>query len=251
MKKVLILFISIFYVLNIYPQKVNYYQDGIMGVDNLKTIANSSGWLHTFGTKYEGTKGTPNLYDTFVSSFLLLRGQEKYIQFESDIDILRNAVIFIDPSTGKLLEISSDNVTELVFNKYDKELIYRTTKGINFEKKIKENKFYQVIQERPYQLIMITDKTFLKADYEPAFNSGRHYDEYWTERKFYLEDSKGIFHQIILNEGNYEYLVHPAVLNKKELAKLFPGKRELIYKEFEEKPDSVSIERIISILNKF
>jgi hypothetical protein len=196
-------------------------------------------------------KGTPNLFDTFVSSFLLSRGQEKYIQFESDIDIIRNTVIFMDSSTRQLMELSSDTVKELVFSKYDKEFIFRTTKEIYFEKKIRENKFYQVIQEEPYGLILIASKTFLKADYEPAFNSGRHYDEYRTERKYYPEDSKGTFHQVILSDVSYDCLIHPACLNEKGLAKMFPEKKEIIYSVFEEKPDSISLERIISILNKF
>jgi hypothetical protein len=254
MKKLLILFISFFCVLNIYPQKVNYYEEGTNGADNLRAVANlgkNSGWVHAFGRRYEGIKGTPNLFNSFVTSFLLAKGQEKYIQFDSDIDILRNTLIFMDPSTEKLMELSSDNVTELIYNKYDQEFIFRTTKGIKFDKKIKENKFYQVIQQEPYRLIMITYKTFSKADYEPAFNSGRRYDEFRTERKYFLEDSEGIFHRIILYNMNYEYLIHPSRLNKKVLAKIYPDKKEIIYKEFEEKPDSVSIERIISILNKF
>lgn len=223
-----------------------------MGADNLNIVMeNYSGWLHTFGTTYEGIKGTPNLFNSFVSSLLLLKGREKYIQFESDINILRNTVIFMDPSTGVLNEISSDNVKELVFNKYGTEFIFRTTKGLKFNEKIKENKFYQLIQEKPYRLIMITCKIFSKADYEPAFNSGRHYNEFKTQRKFYLEDSRGIFHHVILNQLDYDYIFHPKSLNNKELAKIYPDKKELIYKEFEVKPDSVSVERILSILNKF
>jgi hypothetical protein len=253
MKRLCILFFSFFFVLNIYPQKVNYYQEGIMGADNLKAIAtlNSTGWLHTFGTRYEGVRGTPDLFNAFVTSFLLIRGREKYIQFESDIDLLRNTVIYIDPTTGKLQELSSDNVKELVFNKYDKEFIFRTTKGVNFDKKIKENKFYEVIQDGHYQFIMIPFKTYIKADYEPAFNSGRNYAEYRTERKYYLEDSKGVFHKIMINSVNYDYIIHPGQVNKKALAKIFPEKKEIIYRAFEVKPDSVSIERIVSILNQF
>lgn len=254
MKKLIILLISFFFVINVYPQKVNYYQEGTMGAENLQVLTNwgaRTGWLHTFDGRYQGIKGTPNLFNSFVPSYILIDGKDKYIQFESDIDILRNSVIFMEPSTRKLMELSADNVKELIYNKFDQEFIYRTTKDINFDKKSKENKFYQVIIEKPYRLIMITYKTFVKADYEPAFNSGRHYDEFRSERKFYLEDSEGIFHHIILNKVDYEYLIHPTPIDKKELAKIFPEEKEVIYKEFEVKPDSVSIDRIISILNKF
>jgi hypothetical protein len=252
MKKLIVLFITFFYVLNIYPQKINYYSTGIMGVENLwKIPINTSGFLHTFNEKYQGIKGTPNLFDSFVPSIILVKGQEKYIRLESDLDLLKNTVIFKEPSTGALTEVPSDNVTELIFNKYDKELIFRTTNDLKFDKKIKENKFYQILQETPYKLIMITCKSFSKADSEPAFNSGKYYDEFRTERKFYLEDSKGIFHQVILNKVDYNCIFHPTPLNKKALAKIFPDKKELIYNEFKVKSDSISVGRIYSILNKF
>jgi len=250
MKKSILLFALIFMAIYVFPQKASY-QDGAMGGDNFKILSRNSGYLHSFGSRYEGSKGSPNLFNSFVTSYILVKGQEKYIQFEGDIDLLRNNVIFMDQATGQVMEVPSDDVVELVFNKYDKELIYRTTKDINFSKKIRENKFYQVIYEKPYKLIMITFKTFKKADSSPTFNSGRHYDEFQTERRFYIEDSKGTFHHIILNKVDYDYIVHPTVIGKKELASIFPDKKEVIFKEFEEKPDSVSIERIYSILNKF
>jgi hypothetical protein len=253
MKKLLILFIPLLSVLNIYSQKVNYYQTGSTGEANLRAMVSlrNNGFIHTFDSRYEGIKGTPNLFNSLIISYMKINGEEKYVQVESDIDILRNSVIFRDPSTLNLMEISSDNVKELIFNIYDKDFIYRTTKGLKFEKKIKENKFYQVIEEKPYLFIMITFKSFLKADDEPAFNSGRNYDEYRTYRKYYLEDFRGVFHQVILNNITYDCIIHPSKLNKRGLAKMFPEKKELIYRAFEEKPDSVTIERIFSILNSF
>ena len=119
MKKSIILFLSFFYVLNIYPQKVNYYQEGAMGADNLKALGNKGdypGFVHTFNSRYQGIKGTPNLFNAFVTSFILMKGQEKYFHIESDIDILRNAVIFMDPSTQKLMEeIGRASCRERVF----------------------------------------------------------------------------------------------------------------------------------------
>jgi hypothetical protein len=253
MKPLLIVLISFFYLLDSFSQKVNVYQDGSIGAENIKAMISPSGnnFVHAFDSRYEGVKGTPNLFNNMVSSYLLGNGQEKYIKVESDIDILSNSVIFRDPSTSNLMEISSDNVKELVFTIYDKDFVYRTTRGLKFEKKIKENKFYQVIREEPYKLIMITFKVFIKADNEPTFNSGRHYDEFRTDRKYYLEDSGGVFHQVIFNNISYDCIIHPSKIDKKGLAKIYPEKKEIIYRAFEEKPDSVSIERIISILETF
>ena len=240
MKKLIILFLSFLYVLNVYSQKTNIYQSGIIGEENLKAIANlspnSPGGVG-FDTRYEGIKGTTRLFDTLVASLLLVRGQEKYIQFKSDIDVVRNTLVFIHPNTGKLLEISSDIVVELIVNKDDKELIYRTTKGINFEKEIQENKFYQVLKEGPNQFIKIPVKTFIEADYKAAYSADRRYDEFKPANRYYIEDSENIFHQV--------------QLNKKSLSKMFPDKKELINRDFEEKSDDDNEEKVISILKKF
>jgi hypothetical protein len=253
MKNLVILFISFFYVLNMFSQDVNYYGTGAMGEANLRAMTSlrNNGFVHTFDSRYEGVKGTPHLFNSFVNSFLMSNGEEKYVQVESDIDILSNSVIFRDPSTANLMEISSDNVRELIFKINSREFIYRTTKDLKFEKKIRENKFYQVIQEKPYRIIMITFKSFQKADFEPAFNSGVHFDEFRTARKYYLEDSNGVFHEVILNNITYDCIIHPTKLNKKSLAKIYPEQKELIYRAFEEKPDSVTLDRIVSILNTF
>lgn len=252
-KILVILLISFFYTVNLNSQNVNYYGTGILGESNVRamTTLRSNGFIHTFDSRYEGVKGTPLLFNSFVTSYLMSNGEEKYVQLESDIDILKNAVIFRDPSTGNLMEISSDNVSELIFYMSNRDFIFKTTKGLKFEKKIKENKFYQVIQEKPYRILMITFKSFQKADFEPAFNSGIHYDEFKTSRKYYLEDSRGVFHEVILSNINYDCIIHPSKLNKKGLAKIYPEKKELIYSAFEENPDSVTIDRLVSILNTF
>jgi hypothetical protein len=252
MKKTIVLLVSLFFALNIYSQ-TNYYQDGRMGTDNINAMFNIGryGFLHSFSVRNEGTRGTPNLFNSLVNSYILLKDQEKYIQVDSDIDMMNNSVIFADPTTGKLVEIYSDNIKELVFKKFENEVIFRSTKELKFEKKIKENKFYQVIHEGHNRMIMVTFKTFVKSDDEPAFNSGRHFNEFRTDRKYYLEDSKGVFHQVIINNITYDCLVHPSRIDKQGLAKIFPEKKDVIYSAFQEKPDSISVERIISIIEKF
>lgn len=224
--------------MNAFSQKESIYQSGLMGVENLKAIANLSPYSVGgvgFDTRYEGIKGSTRLFDTLVSSFLLVKGQEKYIRFNSDIDVVRNTVLFIQPNTGKMMEIPSDIVTELIFNIDDKELIFRTTKGMSFEKGIKDNKFCQVLKEGPNQFIMIPEKTFVEADYKAAYSPDRRYDEFIHYKRYFIADSENVFHQI--------------QLNKKSLIKMFPGKKELIKNYFKDRSDN-NEEEFISILEK-
>lgn len=135
MKKLIILLTISFIFLNCFPQTANTYQGGINGELNLQAIANlntSSAGAVSFDTRYEGVKGTPRLFDTLLTSLMLVKGQDKYIQFNSDLNIAENSLLYTHPRTGVLMEVPSDVVTELIIRKEGRDLIYRTTSGVNF-----------------------------------------------------------------------------------------------------------------------
>jgi len=241
MKRCTILFISFLHIVNIYAQKADIHQSGVMAGQNLKAIENispySTGIVFGFDPRYEGIKGTTRLFDTLFASEILFRGQEDYIRLDSDIDLVRNTLIFVHPSTAKLMEISSEFIVEIIVNKNDKQLIYRTTKGFIFEKESQENKFYQVLKEGPNKFIKIPEKKFIEANYQSNYSPNRRYDELKLVHKYYIADS--------------EYIFHLVQLNKKSLAKFFPNKKELINKDFGEDSDGNAEEKVILILKKF
>ena len=239
MKQLFILILSLSSIIPVYSQKVNVYQSGLMGQENLKAISNlspnSPGGMG-FDNRYEGIRGSTRLFDTLLTSLMLVTGQEKYIQFKSDIDVVRNTLLFINPNNGKLMEVSSEIVDELIINKDGRDMIFRTTKGLQFDKEIKEIRFFQVLLEEPHQLIRIPEKTFIEADYKPAYSADRRYDEFQPVNKYYIKGSDNVFHQI--------------QLNKKSLVKLFPDKKEMINDAFREKSDENNEEKFVSILQK-
>ena len=222
-----------------YSQKINVYQSGISGQENLQAIANISptsvGGMG-FDNRYEGIKGSTRLFDTLVNSYLLVRGQEKYIQFNSDIDVVRNTLIFIHPNSGKLMELSAEIVDELILHKDGRDMIFRTTKGLQFDKEIRDNRFFRVLLEEPHQFIMIPEKNFVEADYKAAYSADRRYDEYQPLNKYFIKGTDNVFHQI--------------QLNKKSLIKIFPDRKEIINDAFREKSDEEDEEKVIAILRK-
>jgi hypothetical protein len=222
-----------------YSQKLNVYQSGIVGQENLQAIANISptsvGGMG-FDNRYEGIKGSTRLFDTLVTSYLLVRGQEKYIQFNSDIDVVRNTLIFIHPNSGKLMELSSEIVDELILHRDGRDMIFRTTKGLQFDKEIRDNRFFRVLLEEPHQFIMIPEKKFVEADYKAAYSADRRYDEYQSINKYFIKGSDNVFHQI--------------QLNKKSLIKIFPDRKEMINDAFSGKSDEEDEEKVITILRR-
>jgi hypothetical protein len=233
----------LFFILTItdcFSQESNSYQKGISAEQNLNAIANlapySTGGVG-FDNRYQGVKGSIRLFDTLMPSFLKIKGNEYYLKLKTDIDPLNNTLLFTHPKTGRLLSIPSDIVAEVIITKGGKELIFRTSGGNNFEKDLKEQKFYQVLKDGPFEFIKMAVKTFTEADYKGAYTPDRRYDEYETKYRYYISGTDRIFHQL--------------QLNKKSLVKLFPEKKELINSIIESGEYKNNEEMVLSVLEKF
>lgn len=239
MKVNLILILSLACTLNAIAQKPIGYQAGVTSESNLKAIESLSPYTTAVGfdTRYQGVKGTTRLFDTLVASSVLVKGTKEYIRMESDIDVVRNALLFRRPPGGELMEILSGNIAEVIFHGEDKDLIFKTTDGVILDKKPDGNKFYQVLMKGPYQFIRITDRKFVAADYQRAYNPDIRYDEFKSVSKYYILGSDSVFHRV--------------QLTGKSLKKLFPDKKDLIDSNFNAKSATDPEAEIISLLNKF
>lgn len=238
-KKVYFTFIATLLFSVLYSQVSNPYRIGLTAEQNLNAIGNLSptapGGIG-FDNRYEGVVGSSRLFDTLLPSLLNIKGEDYYLKLESDIDLIRNTVIFLNPKTRKLNWIKTDIVNELVITENGKEMVFRTTEGKNFEKEMKEVRFFQVLKDGPYQFIKIPLKDFIEADYKGVYTSDRRYDEYKTEYKYYILKPDSIYYQ--------------TRLSKKSLIKLFPDKKQLI-NSADIPSDSDDEMMIVSVLEKF
>ena len=239
MRKSLLVFVFIFSILGAYSQTNSIYQKGLSADQNLNAIVNlapySNGGIG-FDTRYQGIKGSTRLFDTLMPSFLKIKGKDYYLQLKTDIDIVTNSLLFIHPKSGKMLSLPSDIVSELIIENKGKELIFSTSDGKKFEKKLKEQKFFQVLKIAPVMFIKMPVKTFTEADYKGAYSADRRFDEYETVYRYYISGSDSTFRQL--------------QLNKKSLVKLFPDKKELINNLVESKSYSNSEEMVLDVLGK-
>jgi len=239
MKWLLILFAFYHLTVNIFSQKINVYQSGILGQENLQAIANVSATSvggMGFDNRYEGVRGSTRLFDTLMLSYMLVRGQDKYIQFNSDLDVVRNKLLFNHPTSGKLMELSTEIISELIINKEGKELLFKTTSGMQFDRELKEIKFCQILLETPRKFIKIPEKVFIEADYKAAYSADRRYDEYQSASRYFMEGNDGILYQI--------------QLNKKNLIRIFPDKKQMINSSFKELNNEENEDKIVAILQK-
>ena len=239
MKKSLIILVLFLIIHSAYSQSGTLYQTGLTAEQNLNAIGNlarySTGGIG-FDSRYEGIKGSPRLFDTLLTSFLQLKGEDYYIQLESNLDLMGNSLIFINPKTGKLLSIPSGIIKEVKINYKGKEMIFRTTDGRRFENDIREEKFFQVLRDGHYQFIKLPLKKIIEADFKNVYGADRRYDEYSTYYKYFIMSSDSSFHRI--------------QLTKKSLIKLFPDKKDLINNTIESKSYENTEDMVIAILNK-
>ena len=240
MRKLLILSFCTFLTAAGYSQASAIYQRGLAADENLKAISNLSPYSPGgigFDNRYEGVVGTPRMLDTLLPSFLQIKGQDFYIQLLADIDLVNNTLIYIHPKTKKLFSVPAEVVSELIIQKGGKELLFRTTTDKTFDKEIKNPKFYQVLNDGPYQFIKFPVKTFVEAEYKGAYSADRRYDEYVTKNKYYLKSSDSVFCQI--------------QLTKKAILKIYPDKKTVINETAGDDSIADKEEMIISLLKKF
>jgi len=240
MKKFFTILLLILMVIKVHSQGSTLYQTGLTAEQNLNAIGNlarySTGGVG-FDTRYEGIKGSPRLFDTLLPSFLKIKGQDFYLELETNIDLITNSLLFIYPKTGKLLSISSDMIKEVKINSGGKEMVFRTAMGKTYAKDFKEHKFFQVLKEGKFQFIKIPVKKFISADYKEIYGADRRYDEYTTYYKYYIMSSDSIFYRV--------------QLTKKSLSKMFPDRKKIIYSSIEAKSHENDEDMVIEILDKF
>lgn len=240
MKKASIFLFLILIVGKVYSQGNNLYQTGLTAEQNLKAIGDLTHYATAggigFDTRYEGTKGSPRLFDTLQPSFLNIKGQNFYLKLNTNIDLVNNSLIFIYPITGKLLSLPSIFVKEVKINREGKEMVFRTANGNNYTKEFKEHKFFQVLKDGQYQFIKVPIKKLIAADYKDAYSPNRRYDEYTTYYKYYIMSPDSSFNQI--------------QLTKKSLIKLFPDKKDLINNTPGTKTYGNNEDMVLDILNR-
>jgi hypothetical protein len=221
-------------------QNKNVYQQGISAEENLRAISNLSatsvGGIG-FDTRYKGIKGSPMLFDTLLTSFLKIKGQDKYIQLESNIDLVGNSVHFVHPKTKQMVAISGSKINEIIVRNGNIDMIFRTMEGSELKKNSMDFVFYQVLNDNPYQFIRVPLKELTEADYKQAYSPGRQYDEFNTTYRYYIISKDGKINQCQLTE--------------RSIMKIFPDKKEIIENITRGKsyPDKESM--IIDILENF
>jgi hypothetical protein len=217
MKRWLLLVMFPAFAVTAYCQGSGVYNTGYTAVKNLEAVANSEAYSDGgigFDNRYKGVKGSKYLLDTLTQSYLRLKDMDEWVDLMVNLDVFDNRLIFKHPGSGELQWIPADMVAELVVLSGGNKLMFRTTDGMNFEKKEEKIKFCQVMYDSIYCFIKVPYKKFTEANYKALYSPQILYDEYESKSKYYISDADSVFHQVSLS--------------RKSLLKSFPGQGEFI-----------------------
>jgi hypothetical protein len=242
MKKGILFLVSVvFGTILVHGQNTGVYNTGYNAIKNLESIATiepySNGGMG-FDNRYEGIKGTKEVFDTLYPAYLLLKGQDQWVSLKADMDVVDNRLLFLHPKTGDLLWIPAAMVKELVVTEKGKELHFRTTAGLKFEKKEEGEKFCQVLVAGPWCLIKVPYKQFIEANYKAPYSPQRTYDEYESREKYYVCGPDSLF--------------RPVTPSRKALMKAFPSQKEAIISSGPDEKNAVSQEEyLVFVVGRF
>jgi hypothetical protein len=211
---------------------------GMTSEQNLQALTNPSLYSTTagFDERYQGVSGSPRLLDTLLPCTVKLKSAEEQYEVSTDIDVVRNTMLFILPASNDLLEVASSWIESLKFHTGDRDLIFRTTEGLKFDRELKGNKFYQVLSDGPHLFIKIPDREFIEANYRGLYSPDRRYDEYVPQDRYYIIGSDSILHRV--------------QLTRKSLGKLFPDNKQQINQIFNEKVSADPEADVVALLER-
>lgn len=240
MRQLSILLVMLLLPFENFAQEKNTLRTGITAEQNLAAIANiAPGAVGGYGMdeRYAGTKGSPMLFDDLTKAYMRIEGQDIYLTVDANIDIIKSLLVFMHPSTKRMMSIQPEVLIDVVFDTDDGEKTFRSTAGMLFDKPLKGVRFCQILYEGEDRLFLkVPIRTFREADYRNAYSADRRYDEFVASEQYYLTGNKGKLTRVTLNKGTLE--------------KLYPGKKDLIRRIIESGQYQTPEEMFIKVLGQ-
>jgi len=152
-----------------------------------------AGSVKTFDNRYEGTKGTPYVFETWLPGEVFLKSKKKVLVKELNYNCFDNELVFLDPAT---------KVIRLI-NRYTVDLFYilNSSDTLLFAPIEPENDgeflFAQVLYKGGSVVYKLYQKEFVRANYEGGYSADRKYDEFADKSDLYFsKQDDPIFYKV-------------------------------------------------------
>ncbi|MEA3462214.1 MAG: hypothetical protein U9R49_10070, partial [Bacteroidota bacterium] len=157
---------------------------GYEAKENLRELGSTSGTgnVQTFDNRYEGTKGTPYVFETWFPGEIFLKSKKKIVIKELNYNCYDNEVAFLDPATKTVRLINKFTVELFYFLNGSDTLLFAPIQPENDGDFL----FAQVLYNKGSVVYKRYQKEFVRANYEGGYSADRKYDEFADKSSLYF-----------------------------------------------------------------
>lgn len=213
------IFVCVFFYMN--GQTRNHTNEAEQNIRAMTNLVNGPGALG-FDERYEGSKGTPYLFDQWRTARAKMYGLDTFsAEIKMNVDLMRQlmTILLRDGTTGY---ISPFNIRNIIIEEAGGSsshwivLSEHKVEGSNNE----QPKFYEVLhQGDDYTLLKETKKLLIKATFQQPYSVSRNYDEFVTEYHYWLKEGDAPFNKVTLRKKVLEKALSEKETSVRQIAK--------------------------------
>lgn len=195
-----VIFVCSFLFIN--GQTRSYTNEAEQNIRAMTNLVNGPGAMG-FDERYEGSKGTPYLFDQWQTARAKMYGLDTFsAEIKMNVDLIRQLMTMQlrDGTTGY---ISPFNIKNIIIEEAGGNsshwvvLPEHKVEGSDNE----QPKFYKVLhQGDDYTLLKETKKLLIKATFKQPYSVSRNYDEFVTEYHYWLKEGDAPFKKVTLRK---------------------------------------------------
>ncbi|MBK7870173.1 MAG: hypothetical protein IPJ74_05530 [Saprospiraceae bacterium] len=170
---------------------------------NLRALGNltplSAGAIG-FDNRYEGIKGTPFLFEDWVTGNIQFVKQDTFsTSVKLNVDLITQTITvqLRDGSLGEITAayVQAIKISDPIFPRKMRNYIVVREGDIEGLKSVRP-KFYEALYKGEFMFLKSIQKKFRKADYAGAYSADRRYDEFLTEEVYWLKSPKSAYEKV-------------------------------------------------------
>ncbi len=210
---------------------------GYEAKENLRELGSVSGTgnVQTFDNRYEGTKGTPYVFEAWSQGEIFLKSKKKVLVKELNYNCYDNELVYLDPATKVVRLINRFTVDLFYLLNGSDTLLFVPIEPDNDG----EFLFAQVLYQGGSNVYKRYQKEFVRANYEGGYSADRKYDEFADKSELYFSKQ---------NDEKF-YRVRKS---KKQILEAFPGDEDAISSYIKaEKLDLKKEEDVVKLLKYY
>lgn len=152
--------------------------------ENIRELGSLSGTgsVRTFDNRYEGTKGTPYVFEEWVPGEVLMKDKKRILIKEMNYNCYDNEVAYLDPSSGAVMLINKYTI-ERFRMLWGEDTLHFVPLQLEGDK---VPLFAQLLYGGRSTLYKVYEKEFVRANYEGGYSADRKYDEFADKSSLYI-----------------------------------------------------------------